>query len=424
MSDDRLRNKLNRFGGLLAGQKDASGVKGLPDRYARLARSVGGEIRANSSGAYCLTRTLYPSDYCHGKCSLADAVKKSTLSMEAFVSREQPEKLPVASMLFIDTETTGLGGVGTVAFLVGCGSVVPGGFEVRQYLLPDYSDEAALLTDLLDEFTDEAILVSYNGATFDMPILRDRMIVNRVCKEPSYAHHVDLLHSARRLFRRRLQDCRLTNIEAELFGFGRTDDIPGYLIPSAYFEWLSQENLELMPLILEHNRLDIVTLYFLLGHVGEIFESKGEVLSEVDDLHSLSRFYGRRKENLMVRQVFDRMDLLSAEDLADDIVFYHSMNFKRLQQYEQAVAMWRSLCDSDSKEGFWANVELAKYFEHRVGDSKTAYTHARKAEIVCPYGRFQPESAKETPPPTGPETQGLIKPFVVNSSLNYAPRFR
>lgn len=394
MSDDKLRNKLNRFDKLLGGRSSAPDSSRLPGRYRKLADSVRGEIRTNNNGAYCLVRNVYPFNYIHGKSLLEDAVIDSTLPLAAFTAQDQRGELPVASMLFLDTETTGLGGVGTVAFLVGCGSLTADGFEVRQYLLPDYTDEAAMLEDVLEEFGNETSLVSYNGAAFDLPVLRDRMIVNRVSKDIDRQHHIDLLHGARRLFRRRLQDCRLTNIESQLFGFGRTDDIPGYLIPSAYFEWLSTEDTSMMPGILEHNRLDIVSLYFLLGHVAKIYQSRGEALADIDDLHSLSKLFGRRKESDLVGQVFDRMDQLSDTDMAEDILFYHSMNFKRTRDFDRAVEMWESICQSDSRESYWANIELAKYFEHRGHDLKRAYSHARRAQTICPYGRYQQDQLK------------------------------
>ncbi len=385
MPKKNLSNKLDRFSSLIKNGASKSRLKAPPARYTTLADAVGGQTILRQAGTYCLIKTVYPLSYRHGNFRIG-LPKAETLPLSAFTALGESGELDINSMLFIDTETTGLGGAGAVAFLIGCASVTPDGFEIRQYLLPDYSDEAAMLEDILEEFTAEKVLVSYNGATFDLPLIRDRMIINRVASSVEYDHHVDLLHSTRRLFKRRLQDCTLTNIEEKLFDFYRSDDIPGYLIPAVYFDWLSGDNFEMMTQVLEHNRLDIVSLLCLIHHIAQIHGSQGEVLDEVYDLHSLSRLFGRRKETDLVRQVFGKIDSKQGSDLADDIVLYHSMNFKRVGQFDQAVEMWQRLSRANSKESYWANLELAKHYEHREKDIGLALKYARDADRICPYG--------------------------------------
>jgi uncharacterized protein YprB with RNaseH-like and TPR domain len=386
MSPDNLKDRLNRFGPLVApGTKDAT-RNCLPARYHNLAGAVGGRIVTRSAGTYCLVTRLYSHGYFHGRIRLSDPVLDS-VPRSAFSALDERGELRVDKMLFIDTETTGLGGAGAVPFVVGCGKLTEGGFEVRQYLLPDYTDEAGMLEDLLMEFTPDTILVSYNGAAFDLPILNDRIIINRVGRKVEHACHVDLLHPVRRLFKRRLRDCTLINIEESLFGFKRSGDIPGYLIPSVYFEWLAGEDTTGMPEVLEHNRLDIVSLLCLVYHIALIYASRGHVLSEVDDLHSLSRVFGRRRNTLLVSEVFSQIDRINEADLAEDILLYHSLNFKRTGDIDRAVRMWQELSRSDSREGYWANLELAKYFEHRQKDLSLALRHTRLAEKICPYGQ-------------------------------------
>jgi uncharacterized protein YprB with RNaseH-like and TPR domain len=313
----------------------------------------------------------------------------SRIALSSFSADEAEGRATLRDLLFFDLETTGLGGAGAVAFLSGCGSVTSEGFEVRQYLLPDYDDEAAVLEQLLEELTDSRTIVSYNGAAFDLNLIRDRMIINRVAREVPHSGHIDLLHSARRLFKRRLGDCTLTNIEREIFGFFREDDIPGYLIPSVYFDWLSSEDLTAMESVLEHNRLDILALYFLLQKVAGIFDSEGSDLDHVQDIYSLSRVYGRRRKLDKVTGMYERMDLEALEPLDEDILWYHSLAFKRSGDWDRAVQLWQSLSDSDSREGYFANIELAKYFEHRVKDIAQAESCARRARKICPYGPRQ-----------------------------------
>ncbi|MDH4032918.1 MAG: ribonuclease H-like domain-containing protein, partial [candidate division Zixibacteria bacterium] len=292
------------------------------------------------------------------------------------------------------TETTGLGGSGAVAFLVGCGSVTENGFEVRQYLMPDYSDEAAMLEALQEEFSSDKTLVTYNGAAFDLPLLRGRMIVNRVARELAMADHLDLLHAARRLFRRRLGDCSLTNVERELFEFYRQDDVPGYLIPSIYFDWLGTRRLDGLLGVLEHNRLDIVSLWFLAVMVAEAFASDGSTLDSADDLHSLARVYSRRKYHHKVVDLCRRREEIQPGVAQPDVALFQAQAFKRAGEKEQAASLWRSLSGGDSREAYWANLELAKHFEHSTRDYHQALRFAKMAQRICPYGKSHRDSLK------------------------------
>jgi len=380
MSSKSPQDKLNRYRDLIVGKATPAAKERAPKHYLRLAEFLGGTVETNHAGAYCLVKETYPLDHCHGNMTGDFYAPDLGWPRAAFTSAEEEGRVDLSSLLFFDTETTGLGGSGAVAFLVGCGSVVEDGFEVRQYLIPDYPDEAAMLEALLIEFGPEKTLVSFNGAAFDLPLLRSRMIINRVARHIDYDFPIDLLHPSRRLFRRRLGDCTLTNLERELFQFYRDGDIPGYLIPSVYFDWLSEQTMEPLGVVLEHNRLDILSLYYLVNLVAEAYQSEGETLTEVDDLHSLSRLYGRRRQTDKVQDCYRRIDDLTDRRLPEDIVLFHSLNFKRAGDLPQAVALWQQLSQSQSREGFLANLELAKYFEHRARDFQQALECTRRAE--------------------------------------------
>lgn len=384
MDPDKLDRQLNAMKGLNAPVSKPKRQSPYPDRYARLADDLNGELVTNHAGTYCLVRTLFPFDFQFGDVKLSP-VNSDVLSLSAFSAGHSERVVDGRSIVFFDTETTGLGGSGAVAFLIGIGSLCKEGFEIRQYLLPDYSDEAAMLEDILEELS-TATMVSYNGQTFDLPVVRDRMVINRVERSFAPKEHIDLLHPTRRLYRRRLQDCTLTNIEREIFGFHREDDIPGYLIPSVYFSWLSEEMTDEMSLVLEHNRYDILTLNFLLHHLHEIFATNGESLDAADDIYSLSRVYGRRKQNDVVVDLYRRLES-SGSPVDDDCLLYHAMAFKRSGQWPQAIELWHQLTESDSREGFLASIELAKYFEHQKKDFGRALEFARRAGDLLPDGR-------------------------------------
>lgn len=387
MNDDNLHKKLRRLDRLITPKKKNRPTTRIPEHYTNLAHALGGELLTNHAGAYCMVRTFYSGSYRHGRLVLPTTQLERSLTRSAFAMKELPGNVEVSSLLFVDTETTGLGGSGAVAFLVGCASVTENGFEVRQYLMPDYSDETAMLEALLEEFSPDKTLVTYNGAAFDLPLLRGRMIVNRVARDVPMADHLDLLHAARRLFRRRIKDCSLTNVERELFEFHREDDVPGYLIPSIYFEWLDSRKFDGLIGVLEHNRLDIVSLWFLAVMVAEAFESDGSTLEAADDLHSLARVYSRRKHHHKVIDLCRRRDEMSSGVAQPDVTLFQAQAFKRAGEKEQAVSLWRSLSGGESREAYWADLELAMYFEHTAREYLQALRFAQAALQICPYSK-------------------------------------
>lgn len=178
-----------------------------------------------------------------------------------------------------------------------------------------------MLEDLNGMFSDELTVVTFNGKSNDLPLLTDRLIINRVGRKLSFKHHLDLLHSSRRLFKSRLQSCTLTNLERELFAFHRTDDIPGYLVPSVFFDWLTCENLSMMNAVIEHNRLDIVSLFFLAKLIAEAYSTTGSSLGYSEDLHSLSKWYDRRRERGKIEIVYNQAEKLSENMSSDAILF-------------------------------------------------------------------------------------------------------
>jgi uncharacterized protein len=391
MSTQPLDDKLDRFRRLLVGHPTSSlEATRHPARYARLANALGSELVESQAGAFCLKRTLFSPDYFHGTVSLAESLAEPWLPASAFSALEESGEVHVDELIYIDTETTGLGGAGIVPFLVGVGRMTPAGLEIAQYLIPDYSDEAAMLEALLPHLTDTT-LVTYNGAAFDLPILRDRFIINRVERNLAFDGNIDLLQSTRRLFRRRIKDCSLGNVEKEIFGLSRTDDVPGYLVPSIYFDWLSSERTDQLPGVLEHNLLDIVSLHFLAVHIARSFRSEGESLKAVDDVYSLSRVYHRRNDRHRVRKLCDRIDAETGGSLPNDIRLFQAFAFKRAGEWDSAVDIFQRLALLDGRESYWANLELAKYFEHQAGDIPRAIHHAQRAFSSSPCSRTEKE---------------------------------
>ena len=274
---------------------------------------LSGEVVETAHGRHFETEKLYERHKRHGSYEISDLEDwphdlLDSLS-EGLIAKTAP-----GSIAFLDTETTGLtGGSGTCAFLIGVGSIHPEGFRVRQFFMRDYNEEASQLHALSAYLARFEAMVTYNGKSFDQPLLETRYTMSRARHPFSKLEHLDLLHGARRLFKLRLENCRLTNLEAQILGFERGEDIPGELIPYCYFEYLrTRRAFRLLP-IFHHNVLDIVSLACLTGIVPEAFRDPENVRARHGaDLLGLARWLqvsGRLEEALRMTRRAIRLGL-------------------------------------------------------------------------------------------------------------------
>ncbi|MDF1545598.1 MAG: ribonuclease H-like domain-containing protein [bacterium] len=349
-----------------------------PPHYEQLAEALDAELIPFCGGSVCFVSETFLPGYRHGAVEFQPPEKAQLLPMAPFSIKVDTDQVGFESLLFFDTETTGLGGSGAVAFLIGVGSVTESGFEVRQYLIPDFGDESAMLELLLDEFSADKTLVSFNGKSFDLPLLESRMIINRAARKVAHKHHIDILHASRRLFKRRLKDCTLVNLEEKLFGFQREDDIPGFLIPATYFDWIHDREIGELKNVMQHNRLDILSLYFILTLLADSYNQQGENLDAVADLYSLSRLFGRQKLTQKAHGICHRIELES-NGHEQEISFYNSLMFKRGGDTPRAVRIWTDLSTSDTRVSIKACIELSKYLEHNQRDFPEALRMAERA---------------------------------------------
>jgi uncharacterized protein YprB with RNaseH-like and TPR domain len=278
------------------------------------------------------------------------------------------------SVIFLDTETTGLsGGAGTVAFLVGVGRWSGSGFTVEQYLMRDYNEERAMLLGLRESLADAQVLVTFNGKAFDIPLLQSRFVLTRQRWPLAGVVHLDLLHPARRIWKLRLGSCSLANLESQILGIERQNDIPGHLIPQVYFRYVRTRTAHGIGNILSHNRQDIETLARLTLRMGEIFSGQvSEELAPVD-LFSAGKFahaLGQRElavrwnEAALMRGLPDGHEVEAKKAKA--------ARLKVQKKYSEAAELWRDL--SLRSEVFLEDVheELAIYYEHREGNLEEA----------------------------------------------------
>jgi uncharacterized protein YprB with RNaseH-like and TPR domain len=379
-----LHDKLNRLSGHSDSSRENPYETEEPERYRTIADILRGELRSSAAGSFVRIVTDFDKTYSHGGVAIGELGKKIPIKKIYFHGIDDDCVVDSRSLLFFDIETTGLGGAGTVPFLAGFGSIVEGDFQVRQYFLPDYPDEAAMLEAVREEIKEDTIIVSYNGKSFDWPILTDRMILHRVERNLECAGHIDLLYSVRRLFRRRLQDCTLTNVEKHVLDFHRYDDIPGYLVPSIYFNWLSTSDPEGLAGVVKHNLNDIVSLYFILHCLAGVQENPPVTISEPDDVLSLARILEKRREHENICRILEDLDNVSGAHGRSDIMYLQSLAYKRSGKIIEAVQLWDRIAASEDPEAFAARIELAKYYEHRVKDFAGALEQALEAQRTCP----------------------------------------
>ncbi len=268
----------------------------------------------------------------------------------------------ISRAAFVDTETTGLmGGAGTVAFLIGLGYVAEGRFVVEQFFMQDYDVEQEMLSRLCRRLDDFDYLVSFNGKCFDGPLIASRAVINRVRQPLDDMVQVDLLHAARRIYKRRLKRCNLQTLEREVLGHTREGDIDGALVPVLFFEYLRSGDFGPMELVMEHNRQDIVSLLTLLCRLCWAV-SAPEELGFAQDIHSC----GRLQERMGNLAEAERCYRLAAQE-GGEALRELSMLLKRTGRVEEAAALWRRMA-GEGGFGLLPHEELAKYCEHVTGD--------------------------------------------------------
>jgi uncharacterized protein YprB with RNaseH-like and TPR domain len=231
-----------------------------PPSAEALAASLQAEVAA--PGLIEISRT-YPLPFRHGDVTIASAhaLAEAARSLGGSATPVAPE-----SLLYLDTETTGLaGGTGTVAFMVGLAWIEGGALRVVQWLLAGFAAEGALVARVSERLTRASVIVSFNGKSFDVPLLKARARLAGADLPTDGRVHLDLLHVTRRLLHSGWPDCRLRTAEARALRLDRTDDLPGAEAPAAWRRWLERGEASQLGRVADHNRADLLALVALLA---------------------------------------------------------------------------------------------------------------------------------------------------------------
>jgi uncharacterized protein len=379
-----LGDKYCRLAALKPTRPRPSGAELLRAPHAEdsLSRLLGAGVVTNRYGQHVLVRNWFSSpEYC--------AISEVSLELlargrdAAFSKRMQAALGDPSKWLFLDTETTGLaGGTGTYAFLIGLAWWDAGALQVEQLFMRDFGEEHAILHEVAARIAERPVLVTFNGKSFDWPLLENRFTMTRSIAVPRLTAHLDLLHPARALWKLRLGSVRLVELErhvldAARLGWHRQDDVLAALIPQHYFDYLRGGPAEPLAAVLRHNQMDLRGLAALVGKIDALLASDDGRDVESLDLFGLSRFLQRRGESQRAHSACTQaIDLGLPKEYDQQARRELALLAKRRGEHDKAAALWHELV-KDERNGARACEQLAVYYERRRKDFERALEFAK-----------------------------------------------
>ena len=396
-----------------------------PIDLSRLAAVLGGRAADTPFGRCLIIDRRYEADRFHGAgrigdCDVDDLASLAILDplLAPLASRGQTPESGAGGLtpdptdrgltpdgevracrrtIFIDLETTGLsGGAGTVAFLVGCGYFDLGAFQVRQFLLTSHASERALLYAVADFFRGADLIVTYNGKTFDVPVMETRWLFHRLQMPLESVPHFDMLHPARRLWRGRSggsdpddSGCRLTTLERTLLDMTRVGDVGGFEIPGRFFQFLRSGDPRPLEPVLEHNRLDLVSLAAVMSRGLQLAREGEPACRDCGEALALGRVYERAANDDRVphsatmltraESCYRRAAESRAADVKGEALYRLGLRHRRERRYAEAAVVWRDVMELTEPQGVrrmaglgelrqFAVEALAIHHEHRERD--------------------------------------------------------
>lgn len=373
------------------------GAKNIPAPKPRgnsIEYVIDGRLHVTPLGEAFVVETTYPPEYRHGQITLALSASLQTIA--AWANETRIAQCEPSRLVFLDTETTGLaGGTGTFAFLIGLGRFNGDVFRLTQIFMRDPIEEPAALAALTEFLQPLDALVTFNGKAFDAPLLRSRCIINRHEIPFADAAHIDLLPLARRLWRDRLESRALGSLEQHIMGMKRTEDeVPGWLIPQMYFDYLQSGDARPMKGVLYHNAMDVVAMAALLNHMAQMLDDPfnfalehgidiiaiGKLFEDLGRLDDAAKLYARGLELELSESAF-----------RESVKRFANLQ-KRRGDMSSAIELWRNAAGTKQVYAF---VELAKHYEHKARDYAQAIEQTRTALDIVQAPDFPKDMRKQ-----------------------------
>jgi uncharacterized protein YprB with RNaseH-like and TPR domain len=356
---------------LLDDDESHSRTKSIHYDPERLSRVLGATPKTNQYG-----------DYLSGRCWCAQPPRYSPelRALRLLMPDAADEISDPEHWLFLDTETTGLaGGSGTYAFLVGIAWWEDGGLEIEQFFLRDYSEERSMLFALGERIAERPVLVTFNGKSFDWPLLETRYRMSRKISAPTLLAHLDFLHPARSLWRLRLGSVRLSELERHVLGWDRGGDLLSGQIPQIYFDYLRGGPPERLVPVLNHNQLDLRGLAALSSPILSLLSDAENVGQDGLELFGVSRICDKRGERTRARKLYEKSIATFLPSETDRAARRSLARLaKRDGDFELACELWNGAL-GNSRQGYEAYEQLAIYYEHKARDPAQALQVVRQA---------------------------------------------
>jgi uncharacterized protein YprB with RNaseH-like and TPR domain len=375
----RLHQRLRR----LSGERGTGRTRKITPKPAEPDANLGQPVVTTSGPAF-LIEQLYTHDYEHGASPLGQLLHFDS-NLAASVAQDPGlGAVEAEDLIFLDTETTGLaGGAGTLVFLVGLGQFTAGGFQLRQYFLRDPAQERAMLLALGESLDRGAAFVTFNGRSFDLPLLDMRyQIAIRQAAGLTAWPHLDLLYPSRRLWRRALSDCRLGTLEKEVLGVRRTEeDVPGALIPGMYLDYLRSGEIHDMERVVYHNAIDILSLVALTEEV--LARHRAGVIPDLSGAEALgmARWHQQHGELRPAEAAYLAAIETGQDALRLEALRHFTAHLKHEDRRSEALTYWERWHVLDPGDP-QPCIELAKYYEWHDQDLSRAAGWAEKA-LLC-----------------------------------------
>jgi hypothetical protein len=337
----------------------------------RLSQVLGATPKTNEYGGYLSLRCW---------CAQPPRYSPDTSALKLLMPDPPDEIADPDQWLFLDTETTGLaGGSGTYAFLVGVAWWEGGGLEIEQFFLREYSEERSMLFALRERIAEHPVLVTFNGKSFDWPLLETRYRMSRRIAVPTFRAHLDFLHPARNLWRLRLGSLRLSELEQHVLGWDRGLDLLSGLIPQIYFDFLRGGPPERLVPVLNHNQMDLRGLAALSSRILSLLGDAENLGQDGLELFGVSRICEKRGQHTRARKLYEK-SIASVLPTETDRAARRSLArlAKREGDFELACELWKDAL-GNSRHGYEAYEHLAIYYEHKARDPEQARQIVRQA---------------------------------------------
>lgn len=331
---------------------------------------------------YVMVREVrYPLAKWHGRYSFAQLHEViSAWGESALAHPLSSAATPAEQLLFFDTETTGLqGGTGNTIFLLGYSRIENDEVVVKQHFLAGPHAEATLYQSFLEDVQGASHLVTYNGKSFDWPQVKTRhtLVRNEVPELPAFGHF-DLLHGSRRLWKRDLESCRLSIIEQEKLGVKRINDLPGYLAPIAYFDYLHVYDPAPIEGVLHHNEWDVLSLITLYIHLSKLLLEYRRQTPSTEELFEIARWYDMLGCDRAAMDGYIQI-AKSSHPLQGKARLALGHIYKKQRDFNRALYVWESCVNLSTPVSEELYIELAKLCEHQFKDYEKALHYSRQA---------------------------------------------